>query len=506
LSVGKVYLIGAGPGDPGLLTVKGRECLERADVVVYDYLANPVLLGLAPEQAEKIYAGKTHGNHHIPQEQINELLAEKAISGLIVARLKGGDPFVFGRGGEEAAYLHARNIPYEVVPGVTAGFAAAAYAGIPLTHRDITTSLALLTGHERPERKLSSLDWEKLATGLGTLIFYMGMTNLKLISSELIRYGRAPETPVAVVQWATLPRQRTLVGRLDTIAEEVKKAGLEPPAVIIIGEVVRYREELRWYDNLPLFGKRFLITRPRAQATDFVVLLQQQGAETICIPTIEIVPPEDLAPIDDAVRNLAEFDSLILTSANGVEALFERLRANRLDLRCLAGVQLVAVGPKTAKALNKHGLQPDLVPKDYRAEGVVEALLAEGVRGKRILYPRAEIARTLIIERLQHAGAEVVAPVAYRTVRPQGKEEMIRHLLSAGELDALCFSSSSTFDNLLAMLGDDFRQLQGRVKLFSIGPQTSETIRKHGYQVDLEPHQSTLDDLVKAMVNYYRKK
>jgi len=330
------------------------------------------------------------------------------------------------------------------------------------------------------------------------------MTNLELICSELICHGRAPETPVAVVQWATLPRQRTLVGRLDSIAAEVAQAGLEPPAVIIIGEVVKYREELRWYDNLPLFGKRFLITRPRAQAADFVALLQQQGAETICIPTIEIVPPEDLSPFDEAVRQLAEFDSLILTSANGVEALFERLGANQLDLRCLAGVQLVTVGPKTARALKKRGLQPDLVPKDYQAEGVVEALLAQGVGGKRILYPRAEIARTLISDRLRQAGAEVVAPVAYRTIQPQGKEEMIRHLLNAGELDALCFSSSSTFDNLVAMLGSEFKSLQGRAKLFSIGPQTSETIRKHGYRVDLEPQQSTLDDLVAAMIEYFR--
>ena len=506
MTTGKVYLIGAGPGDPGLLTLKGRECLEKAGVVVYDYLANPVLLGYAPESAERIYVGKSQGNHHVPQEQINELLAARALAGFHVARLKGGDPYVFGRGGEEAAYLKARNIPFEVVPGVTAGFAAAAYAGIPLTHRDVTTSLGLLTGHERPDRKLSSLDWEKLATGLGTLIFYMGMSNLKLISSELIRHGRPAETPVAVVQWATLPRQRTLVGRLDTIAAEVERARLEPPAVIIIGDVVKYREELRWYDNLPLFGKRFLITRPRAQAAAFVASLQQQGAETICIPTIEVVPPDDLAPFDAAVQQLATFTSLILTSANAVDALFERLRANRLDLRCLAGVQLVAVGPKTAKALKKYGLQPDLVPNDFRAEGVVEALLTQGVKGKRIFYPHSEIARTLIIDRLQSAGAEVVAPIAYRTICPQGKEEMIRHLLKAGELDAICFSSSSTFDNLVEMLGSEFRSLQGRAELFSIGPQTSETIRQHGYRVDLEPGQATLDHLVKAMVEYYQKK
>ncbi len=502
---GKVYLIGAGPGDPGLLTLKGQECLARADVVIYDYLANPVLLGHARADAEKIYVGKVRGNHHLPQEETNALLAKKAASGLQVVRLKGGDPYIFGRGGEEAAYLKERGIPFEVIPGVTAGFAAAAYAGIPLTHRDVTTSLALLTGHERPERKLSSIDWEKLATGLGTLIFYMGMSNLKLISAELIKHGRPADTPVAIIQWATLPRQRTLIGTLETIAADVAREGLEPPAVIIIGEVVRYREDLRWYDNLPLFGKRFLITRPRAQAASFVQLLQQQGAETICLPTIDIVPPQDPAPFDAALQQLSSFQSLVLTSANAVGQFFARLAANKLDLRSLAGVQIVAVGPKTAQAIEAHGLRPDLVPQDYRAEGVVEELLAQGVAGKRILYPRAEIARTLICDELTRAGAEVVAPVAYRTVAPEGKAEMIRHLLGAGEIDAICFSSSSTFDNLLTMLGPELKELQGRAAFFSIGPQTSATIRKHGFEVALEPENSTLDDLVAAMVEYYNR-
>ena len=505
MTPGKVYLIGAGPGDPGLLTLKGQQYLAHADVVIYDYLANPVLLGHARADAEKIYVGKVRGNHHLPQQETNALLAEKAAAGLQVVRLKGGDPYIFGRGGEEAAYLKQRGIAFEVVPGITAGFAAACYAGIPLTHRDVTTSLALLTGHERPERQLSSLDWEKLATGLGTLIFYMGMSNLRQISAQLIAHGRAADTPVAVIQWATLPRQRTLVGSLATIAADVIREGLEPPAVIIIGEVVKYREELRWYDNLPLFGKRFLITRPREQAAEFVTLLQQQGAETICIPTIEIAPPADLQPLDAALLQLADIDCLILTSANGVGAVFERLAAQQLDIRSLAGVQLVAVGPKTAQALEHRGLRPDLVPTNYRAEGVVEELLAQGVAGKRILYPRAEIARSLISDKLAEAGAEVLSPVAYRTMRPTGKEQMIRHLLSAGELDAICFGSSSTFDNLLEMFGDELKQLQGRAEFFSIGPLTSATIRKHGFSVALEPEHSTLNDLVAAMVAYYQR-
>ncbi|HEX9778701.1 MAG TPA: uroporphyrinogen-III C-methyltransferase [Geopsychrobacteraceae bacterium] len=503
---GIVYLIGAGPGDPGLLTLKGRECLKKAEVVIYDYLANPVLLAMAPQSAEKIYVGKTRGKHHLPQEQINQLLVDRAAQGKRVARLKGGDPYVFGRGGEEASVLHRNGIAFEVVPGVTAGFAAAAYAGIPLTHRDVTTSLAMLTGHERPERRLSSLDWDKLANGIGTLVFYMGMTNLKLISSELIKHGRAPDTPVAVVQWATLPRQKTLVGTLRSISDDVVRQGIEPPAVIIIGEVVRFRDQLRWYDNLPLFGRRFLLTRPREQAAAFAQLLQQQGAETICIPTIEIAPPESWQALDDALRQLNSFDGLILTSANGVDSLFARLAAGRMDVRSLAGIELIAVGTKTAQAIERHGVRPDLVPDDFRAEGIVAALLAQGVAGKRFLYPRAELVRPLLIEQLRQAGAEVTAPVAYRTVRPEKGREMIRHLLEAGEIDAICLSSSSTFDNLQAMLGAELKTLLGRAELFSIGPLTSATIRKHGYEVALEPETSTLDDLVAAMIAYYQSK
>jgi len=505
LSKGKVYLIGAGPGDPGLLTLKGRECLERADVVIYDYLANPVLLALAPQGTEQIYVGKTRGKHSIPQDEINQLLVDRAGQGKQVTRLKGGDPYIFGRGGEEAAFLRRHGIPFEVIPGVTAGFAAAAYAGIPLTHRDVTTSLAMLTGHERPDRSLSSLDWDKLANGIGTLIFYMGMTNLKLICSELIRHGRPAETPVAVVQWATLPRQRTLVGTLETISEAVVKNGIEPPAVIIIGEVVRYREELRWYDNLPLFGRCFLLTRPREQADSFARQLQQQGAETICIPTIEIAPPEDWQPLDNALQQLDTFDSLILTSANGVDSLFTRLSVQQLDVRSLAGIQIVAVGSKTAQAIEQHGVRPDLIPQDFRAEGILEALLAQGVDGKRFLYPRAEVVRPLLMESISAAGGTVIAPVAYRTIRPAKGEEMIRHLLGSKEIDAICFSSSSTFDNLQAMLGDDLHSLLADTKLFSIGPLTSATIRKHGCDVALEPETSTLDDLVTAMVGYYLK-
>lgn len=502
---GKVYLIGAGPGDPGLLTLKGRQCLELADVVIYDFLVNPALLAHAPDGAEKICVGKPHSDRHLSQDQTNALLAEKAAADKQVVRLKGGDPYIFGRGGEEAAFLSQQRIPFEVVPGVTAAFAAAAYAGIPLTHRDVTTSLALLTGHERPERKLSSIDWEKLAAGAGTLVFYMGMANLDLIGERLIEQGRSPQTPVAVIQWATLPQQQTLIGTLETIAAEVQRQGIESPAVIVIGEVVKYREQLRWFDKLPLFGKRILITRPQAQAASFARQLERLGAQAICIPTIEIVPPDDLQPLDDAVRQVADFDSLILTSVNGVESFFERLAANKLDIRSLSGVEIIAVGPKTAEAIEQYRLRPDLIPQRYQAEGLVDELLTRDLKGRRFLYPRAKVVRPVLIEGLRAAGAEVVAPVAYQTVAAEGQKEQLRQLLQAGELDAICFSSSSTFESLYKMFADELARLQGRAEFFSIGQITSNTIRKHGFAVALEPEKSTLDDLVVAMVEYYKE-
>lgn len=504
-AVGKVYLVGAGPGDPGLITLKGRECLEQAEVVIYDHLANPQLLQFAPPEAELIYAGKRHGEHHLPQEEINALLVEKAAAGLQVVRLKGGDPYIFGRGGEEAACLEREGILFEVVPGVTAGIAAAAYAGIPLTHREQTDSLALLTGHGRPGHEVADLDWQTLATGVGTLLFYMGLTNLRTICEQLIGHGRSKHTPVAVVQWATLPRQLTLTGTLETIVAEVDKAGIEPPAVIIVGEVVGYREQLGWYEKLPLFGRKILVPRPQQQAARFARHLQQLGAEPICIPTIEIAPPDDLQPLDAALRELDRYDALILTSVNGVDALFARLAANQLDLRCLAGLELIAVGPKTAEALEVRGLRPDLVPQRYQAEGLVDELLSRDLAGKRFLYLRAKRVRPVLIEALQGAGAEVVDPIAYQNVRPAGKEELIRQLLLNDDLDAICFSSSSTFENLHKMFGDELKKLQGRTELFSIGPITSDSIRKAGFEVALEAETSTLDALVAAMVEYYAK-
>ncbi|MEZ4600704.1 MAG: uroporphyrinogen-III C-methyltransferase [Syntrophotaleaceae bacterium] len=500
---GIVYLIGAGPGDPGLITVKGLNCLRRAEVVIYDYLANPVLLEEAPPEAERIYVGKTRGRHHLPQSEINALLIEKARQGRVVARLKGGDPYVFGRGGEEAEELQSAGVPFEVVPGISAGFAAAAYAGIPLTHRDYTTSLALITGHENPEKKVSSLDWEKLSTGVGTLVFYMGMSNLELIAEQLQAHGRSPDTPAAVIRWGTTPQQQTITGTLTDIVERVREADIKPPAIIVIGEVVELREKLRWFDNRPLFGRSVLVTRAIHQARELSALLCNAGAKVFCLPTLELGPPESWRELDDAIARLEETDLLILTSVNGVSAFFSRLTAAGLDSRALHGLKVVAVGPKTAAALTAHGLVADLVPADHRAEGVVALLRERGVEGQRILYPRSALSRDLICRELTAAGAFVSAPVAYRTLQPAVEAERLRQTLVETRIDAVTFTSSSAVDNFLALLDQADVSLSPDIAVASIGPLTTESVRRHGLKVAVEAKIATSEALLEALEEYF---
>ncbi|NLV24411.1 MAG: uroporphyrinogen-III C-methyltransferase [Deltaproteobacteria bacterium] len=504
VQVGTVFLVGAGPGDPGLITVKGLRCLREAEVVIYDLLVNPLLLEEAPPEAERIFVGKSRGFHPTPQERINELLVEWARRGKKVIRLKGGDPYIFGRGGEEAQYLVRHGIPFEVVPGITAAFAAAAYAGIPITHRDFTTSVGLVTGHLEPEKKMALLDWEKLAGAVGTLAFYMGMANLSLIRDELIRHGRSPQTPVAVISWGTTPRQRTVVATLDDIVAAVEKAGLKPPAVILVGEVVSLREELRWFDNKPLHGKKVLVTRAPAQGRGLAELLEERGAETVLCPVIDILPPQDPAPMEAAIDSLAGFDYLLLTSANGVDSFCSFLRAGNRDARALAGLALVAVGPKTARSLEAYGLQADLVAADYRAEGVVELLRSRTMAGKRILYPRGDRARQLIPHELESLGATVISPVAYRTVPLEENREEIRDLLCRREIDAVTFTSASTVEDLAGLVGEDAAELLDGVAIASIGPLTSAAVRRLGLTVVAEAAQSTMEGLVNALENHYK--
>lgn len=501
---GYVYLIGAGPGDPGLITVKGRECIARAHVILYDYLANKSLLDAARPDAELIYAGKVGGAHNREQRQINEMLVEKAGEGKTVARLKGGDPFIFGRGGEECEALAEAGIPFEIVPGVTAAVGAAAYAGIPLTHRDFTTSVAFVTGHESTGKEVSGIDWEGLSLGSGTVVFYMGMKNLPLIAGNLVARGRAPETPVALIRWGTRPEQEVMTGTLADIAEKARKAGFKPPAITVVGDVVRLREKLRWFDSRPLFGKGVLVTRATDQAGRFSTLLGELGARVFECPAIAVAPPESYAELDEALRSLSGFDWLVFTSVNGVKRFFERLGASGLDSRALGPCRVAAVGPRTGEALEGYGIRADLIPSGYHAEGIVEAFTRLDVAGRKALYPRADRARDVIPAGLAGLGMEVSAPVAYRTMVPDSIPPEALAALEERRIHCATFTSSSTVSNLAAMVGENrlIHLLEG-VAVASIGPVTSATCRELGLRVDVEPSESTIEGLAGEIARYF---
>ncbi len=504
---GKVYLIGAGPGDPGLITVKGRECIARADVIIYDHLANEALLSLASADAELIYAGKVGGAHNREQGQINELLVEKALAGKVVARLKGGDPFIFGRGGEECEALADAGIPFEIVPGVTAGIGAPAYAGIPLTHRDVTTSVAFVTGHEHPGKETSEIDWERLSLGSGTIVFYMGMKNLPQIADNLVAHGRSPETPVALIRWGTRPEQEILIGTLADIAEKAGKAGFKAPAITVVGEVVKLREKLRWFDKRPLSGRGVLVTRAVDQAGEYSGMLAELGARVYECPTISIVPPEDCTGLDRAIASLNGFHWLIFTSVNAVKYFFDRLASLGLDTRAIGACRVCAVGPKTAAALLPFGVRADLVPADYKAEGVIAAFRAFDVKGKRFLFPRGDKARDVITTGLDQMGGEVVAPVAYCNVIPDSLPDPVMQALEERKIDCVTFTSSSTVENLGAMLGENrlLHLLEG-VAVAVIGPVTARTCREVGLEVHVEPQEYTLAALSEEIVKYFADK
>ena len=505
LTKGFVYLIGAGPGDPGLITVKGRDCLARAQVVLYDYLANDELLRLAPDGAELIYAGKVGGEHNREQSQINELLVEKALSGKVVARLKGGDSFIFGRGGEECEALVEAGIPFEVVPGITAGIGASCYAGIPLTHRGVTTSVAFVTGHESHGKASSEIDWEGLSLGSGTVVFYMGIKNLPHITESLMAHGRAPETPVALIRWGTRPEQEVLTGTLRDIVHKSREAGFKAPAITVVGEVVNLRESLRWFDNRPLFGRSVLVTRGADQAGEFTSKLERLGARVYGCPTIEIKPPRDYRDLDLAIRELESFDWIVFTSYNAVKYFFGRLGDLGLDTRALGRCRVCAVGPKTAAALAPFGLRADLVPRDYKAEGVVAAFATLEISGKRILFPKGDRAREVVPDELTRMGAQVTAPVAYLNETPSEIPAEALQALEERRVDCVTFTSSSTVQNLAGILGDNhFLHLMDGVLVASIGPVTSKSCRDLGLDVHLEPAEYTLDALAAQLVGHYQ--
>ena len=499
-----IYLVGSGPGDPGLFTLKGMRCMEEADAVVYDRLAPEALLKYARPGAEKFYVGKKPGNPTMSQGEINDLLVELGRDGKTVVRLKGGDPYIFARGGEEALALMEAGLPFEVVPGVTSGVAAPAYAGIPVTHRHVSTSVAFVTGHEDPAKGSTDVDWRRLADSADTLVLYMGVGRLAEISAGLIAAGREPDTPVACVRWGTVPEQRTVTGTLQDIADRVAEAGLKPPAIIVVGEVVALREAgLAWYERRPLFGRRVVVTRARAQAGELSAELERLGAEIYEFPTIEIVPPEDFGPLDDAIHKLDSFDWLVFTSVNGVEAFVDRLRHHGLDLRAVPrDTKVAAIGPATAERSEGVGLRVDVIPEEYRAEALIKSLGKDQVSGKRVLIPRARVAREVLPEKLREAGAEVVVPPAYESVPSSAGKEGLSLRLQSGEIDCVTFTASSTVENFVGAFGEEeaARLLFG-TRVACIGPITADTARKRGLRVDAEADEYTIPGLVEAVTN-----
>jgi uroporphyrinogen III methyltransferase/synthase len=498
---GKVYLIGAGPGDPGLFTLKGRELLENADVVVYDRLVGDRILAFASPKAELIYVGKISGQHALSQDQINELLVEKASQGKNVARLKGGDPFLFGRGGEEALFVREHGIEFEVVPGVTSAIAVPAYAGIPVTHRDATSSFAVITGHEKPDKTTSSIKWKEIANGIGTLVFLMGVENLGFIADNLIKNGRNPNTPVALVRWGTLPEQEVLTGTLENIVKKVEESSFKPPAIIIVGEVVDLRHDLNWIEKKPLWGKKIVVTRSRKQASILADRIIDLGGEAIEFPTIEISKEPDLSELYNCFNHIEDYSWIIFTSVNSVDIFFEELRSQGLDIRDLKGINICAIGPATKEQLQLKGLQVDIIPKEYRAEGIIEELEKKVQVGQMVLLPRARGARGILPESIRQMGVQVDEVFLYQAVPSARISENTRNSIINGQVDLITFTSSSTVNNFVTMVGNEnIGNIASQVKVACIGPITAETARQNGFTVDIVANQYTIDGLIEAIL------
>ncbi|WP_165071090.1 uroporphyrinogen-III C-methyltransferase [Paludisphaera rhizosphaerae] len=498
-----VVLVGAGPGDPGLITVRGAEALARAEVVVYDHLANERLLDLAPETALRICAGKSVGHCTMTQDQINAALAEHAAAGRSVVRLKGGDPLVFGRGSEEAAYLRERGIPFEIVPGVTAGVGATAFAGIPVTSRGVASAVAFVTGHQAPDvpRKADSpsrLDWSALAKFPGTLVFYMGVTHLPTIARTLIQEGKSPATPAAVVASGSTPVQNVVVADLATIAERVQAAGVRPPALLVVGEVVAQREALAWFESRPLFGLRIVVTRPREEALRSAATLEAMGAEALIAPTVEIRAIEDHGPLDAAIDRLDDYDWLVFTSSNGVRRFLDRLLELGRDLRALGRLRLAAIGPTTAQALAAYHLRADLIPPSFRSESLAEAL-GKVAAGSRILLARADRGRAILKDELS-AVAEVDQVAVYRNLDAESFPSAVLNRIEAGTVDWITLTSPAIAARLHAIVSPEARRRIGReINLATISPVTSSTVRELGWNVAVEAPVHSWDGLIEAL-------
>lgn len=503
MAQGIVYLVGAGPGDSMLLTLKGLECIIMADVILYDRLVNDALLSYARPDAEKIYVGKERGKKATSQSEINGTMFSKVGEGKTVVRLKGGDPFIFARGGEEADFLAKNGISFEIVSGVTSAIACPTYAGIPLTHRDYSHEVVFITSHDEIVSKSSF----HVPPGKKTLVFLMGARNINKITNSLITSGWKKNTPVAVITWGTLPDQCTQVGTLEDIGDKIKPVNIESPAVIVVGKVVNLREKLDWYERKSLFGKKMLILRAREQLEEFSLLLKQRGAEVTEFPTIEIKPPEDFKGLDESLEEIGDFDWMIFTSVNGVEAFFNRMRDTGRDIRSLRKLKFCAIGPKTAESIATYMINPDFIPSNFTTDNIIEGLKKFRLKGKKMLIPRADNVGDKLIKRLKEQGAEVVEVAAYRVCLPDYPKEYIEKVFKGKGLDLIAFTSSSTVRNLIQILKDcDLKSVFGKAKIASIGPVTENTAKEFGIVTDIKSNEYTIHGMVNAIEENFKRK
>ncbi len=506
---GKAYLVGAGPGDPGLLTVRAAQLLNQCEVLIYDNLVNERIVGaLAPRDCEKIYVGKSGAAHTMEQDDINRLIVAKARAGSLVVRLKGGDPYIFGRGGEEALYCAENGVEFEVVNGISSAYAVPAYAGIPVTNRGYSSSVAFITGHEDPTKLESDINWEKISTGVQTLVFLMGVRNLPFIADKLMQNGLDPSTPAAVIENGCQPSQRTVSGTLSDIAEKVRQAGIRPPSISIIGKVVSLREHINWYETRPLFGKTIVVTRSREQASWLTGRLTALGAAVIETPAIRIEPVTDHSEINRCIGRIGSYDWLIFTSVNGVDHFFNALSANGLDSRALAGSKICVIGPSTGDRCMGHGIRPDLLPDRFISSAIIESLVNKNeVRGKSFLLPRADIAPREFRDMLLENGASLVDDIAvYRTVQADSDAmQSAKEALSGASIDLVTFTSSSTAKNFHSLATKAGITSLKNFTCAAIGPITARTAEELGFTVSISAVEHTIEGLINAILTYYRK-
>ncbi|HME46281.1 MAG TPA: uroporphyrinogen-III C-methyltransferase [Syntrophorhabdales bacterium] len=507
---GKVYLVGAGPGDIGLITVKGLRILERAEVVVYDFHLNPQILNYIRQSAEFIYAGKRGGHHTMTQNEINRILVEKARQGRMVCRLKGGDPFVFGRGGEEAEMLARERIAFEIVPGVSSVVAAPAYAGIPLTHRDYSSSFSVITGNEAVTKgEESGTDWGAISKGHETLVFLMGVKNIEMIVQRLIDHGKSPATPAAVIRWGTRPDQKTVVGTLGNIVDLIHNEQIRPPAVMVVGNVVRLRRTLQWYEMKPLFGHRILITRE--YSADYEPL-EDLGGEVFEFPTVRTVEPENYDELDRAIRIIASYEWLIFDSVRGFTFFLKRFLEIGCDIRDLKGIRLCALGARTAEEIERSGMRPDLVSERFHGEELVHAFRTRAAEkktelgGTRLLLPCAENVEEPVAGYFRRAGCIIDTPAAYRTIKRERHGKRLTRFLTEGRISIAAFTSGEAFTNFLEIVGSDILPVLKKVAIAAIDSSTQETIEKAGLAVDIIPAQATTTALVAEIIRWAEKK